>query len=238
MKNIFKPVVAAGLVLIAAAPIMDAPAMAQAQPATVKDIGVVDLQYVAAASNAYKTAEQQRPEYYKAYYDQAKQRSDAIEAQLKPLVDKLRADSQAANPDRTVLQQQAAAIQQIDQQGQRELSQIMQPVALSQEYVDEQLEDVLPRAIEAAAQKRGVGLIFNRGATVVYRSSAYDMNQAVVDELNTLLPVAQLVPPPGWLPRQLREQQAAQAAAANAGAAANAAPAQPAQQAGPAADSR
>ena len=53
--------------------------------------------------------------------------------------------------------------------------------------------------------------------------AAHNMNQAVLDELNTLLPSVQIVPPQGWLPEELREQQAAQ----QQGQAA--APAQPAQ---------
>ena len=46
--------------------------------------------------------------------------------------------------------------------------------------------------------------------SVLYADNAYNMNQAVLDELNTLIPSAQLVPPAGWLPREIREQQQAQ----------------------------
>lgn len=207
MKALFTSAAAAAFVVMAVSPVLAAPAAAQ----DLKAIGIVDLPYIMAQSNAYKTAEQQRPTTYKAQYDQAKTRSNQIEAQLKPMVDKLQADSKAANPNRQQLQQQAATIQQIDQNGQREINQIMAPVILSQNYVEEQIQDKLSTAIDNAAKARGVSIILNRDNVVVYRAASYDMNQAVIDELNKVLPSAQLTPPPGWLPREMREQQAAQA---------------------------
>jgi hypothetical protein len=45
-------------------------------------------------------------------------------------------------------------------------------------------------------------------------NNAYNLNQDILNELNTLLPSAQLVPPTGWEPRELREARAQQAAAA------------------------
>ncbi|HEX7711497.1 MAG TPA: OmpH family outer membrane protein [Sphingomonadaceae bacterium] len=215
MKLLLQPVAAAGLILMAAGPLAVAPAAAQ----ELKTVGVVDLPYVLAQSSAYKTAEQQRPVTYKTQYDQAKTRSDQLKAQIQPMVDKLQADSKQPNANRSALQQQASAIQQLDQNGQNELNQILAPVALSQEYVQEQIQDKLGQAVENAAKAKGVSLILNRDNIVVYRAQSYDMNQAVIDELNKLLPTAQLVPPPGWLPREMREQQAAQQPAGAAPAA-------------------
>lgn len=219
MKFLLKPALAAGLVLIAASPLVEAPAAAQ----ELKTVGVVDLPYVMAQSSAYKNAEQLRPQTYKQYYDQAKTRSDQLKAQIQPMADKLQADSKLPNADRAKLQQQYATIQQLEQNGQNELQQIMAPVILSQDYVQEQINDKLAQAVENAAKAKSVSLILNRDNVVVYRAASYDMNQAVIDELNRLLPVAQLVPPPGWLPRDLREQQGG-----GDQQAASAAPAQPA----------
>ncbi len=215
MKALFGPVLAAGLVFAATGALVAAPASAQ----VVKGIGVIDPTTVVNTSAAYKTAEAQRPVTYKAYYDQAKARNDQINAQLKPLVDKFEADRAAPNPNTADLQKQAAAIQQIDQQGQRELQQILIPVVFSQEYVDEQIQAVLPKAIETVATKKNISLIFNRGSgAVVYRDQAYNINADVTAELDIQLPTAQLTPPPGWLPRELREQQAAQNGGAPAAA--------------------
>jgi Skp family chaperone for outer membrane proteins len=214
MKFLLKPVMTAGLVLMAASPFVAAPAVAQ----DLKSVGVVDLPYVMGQSSAYKTAEQQRPTTYKAQLDQAKTRSDQLKAQIQPMVDKLQADSKLPNANRATLQQQASTIQQLEQNGQNELNQILAPVALSQAYVQEQIQDKLGQALENAAKAKGVSLILNRENIVVYRAANYDMNQAVTDELNKLLPTAQLVPPPGWLPRDMREQQAQQQAAQQAAA--------------------
>ncbi len=211
MKMLFKPALAAGIAIAAlSAPAALAPAAAQ----TVQGIGVVNAPLVIANSAAYKTAAQQRPVTYKAQIDQANARRTAIAGQLQPMYTKLQADSQAANANQAALQQQANAIQQIEQNGQRELQQILAPVQLSQAYVEEQITDKLSDAIQAAAKKKNVTLILSPEAVIFADNAAYNMNQAVLDELNALIPSAQLVPPQGWLPREVREQQEQQQAAA------------------------
>lgn len=203
MKILLKSAVAAGLMLSAAS-VAVAPAAAQ----VVKGIGVVNYEAVIANSNAYKTSQQQRETTYKAQFDAAKAKKAQVEAQLKPLVDKFNADSRAATPNVPALQQQAATIQQMEQNGQRDIQTIMQPVALSGAYVEEQINDKIDAAIQAAASKNKVGLILSPDS-VLHADESYNLTQQVLNELNALLPSAQLVPPQGWLPRQMREQQAA-----------------------------
>jgi Skp family chaperone for outer membrane proteins len=178
---------------------------------------VVNPQAVIVNSTAFRTAQQQRPVTYKPQIDQATARREAIAAQLQPLYEKLQADSQAPNAaqNQAALQQQYAQIQQIEGTGERELNQILAPVQLSVAYVEEQLTDQLPAAIQAAATKKNVSLVLSPEG-VLYGAAPYNMNQDVLAELNTLLPTAQLVPPQGWLPREMREQQEAQAQAAAA----------------------
>lgn len=213
MKLLFKPVVAIGLAAAALSPFTAAPAAAQSAQGA-QGIGAINLPAVVVNSNAYKVAEQQRPVTYKPQLDQAESRRTAISAQLQPLVDKFNADRQAANPNQQALQTQAAQIQQIEQNGQRELQQILAPVAMSQAYVREQIEERLDEAVQAAATKNKVSIILDvSGGQVVFAAAQHNMTQAVINELNTLLPNAQLVPPQGWLPREVREQQAAAAAA-------------------------
>ena len=208
MKILLKSAVAAGLMLSAAS-IAVTPAAAQ----VVKGIGVVNYEAVIANSNAFKTSQQQRETTYKAQFDAAKAKKAQVEAQLKPMVDKFNADSRAASPNVPALQQQAATIQQIEQNGQRDIQNIMQPVALSGAYVEEQINDKIDAAIKAAASKSKVGLILTPDS-VLHADESYNLTQQVLNELNALLPSAQLVPPQGWLPRQMREQQAAQQGAA------------------------
>jgi Skp family chaperone for outer membrane proteins len=221
MMNLLKPAAAAGLALAAiASPLAVAPASAQAA----RTIGVVNAAAVVANSNAYRTAAEQRQTTYKAQIDQANARQQAIAQQLQPLYQQLQTASRAATPNQQALQQQAAQIQQIEQAGQQELQQIAAPVLLSQAYVEEQIQAQLSTAIQNAARKQNVNLVITP-ENVLYADASYNLNQAVLDELNTLIPSVQVVPPEGWLPRELREQQAQAQQGQAAPAAAPAAPA-------------
>lgn len=194
------------LALAAPAAVMAAaPASAQ----MVKGLAVANPTAIVALSNAYKVAEQQRPVTYKPQIDQANARKAAIENQLRPLVTKLQTDARAANPNQASIQQQYAQIQQIEQSGQNEINNILQPVALSRAYVVEQIGDKLEQATRQAMTKQRVDILIDASA-VINAPETYNLNQAILNELNAILPTAQLVPPAGWVPRAQREQQAAQ----------------------------
>src|SRR3546814_9661270 len=62
-------------------------------------------------------------------------------------------------------------------------------------------------ALKSAMTKNKVDLVLQPGATVSYQP-AVDITNAVVTELNTLVPSAQIVPPAGWEPGQQQQQQA------------------------------
>ncbi len=229
MKKIVASALAAGLAM-GAVPALTVPAAAQ----VVRGIGVVNLPAIVANSNAYRTAEQQRQVTYKPQLDQAEARRAQIAAQLQPLITRFNTDRQAANANQQSLQQQAQQIQTIEQNGQRELQQMLAPLALSRAYVQEQIEDKLEAAVQAAARRKNITLILdpNSGA-VIYADQAYNLTQDVLNEVNTALPAAQLVPPQGWVPREIRQQQEAAAAAQAAQAGQPAAqPQQPAQPTG------
>lgn len=219
MIKLLKPALAAGLAAAAlASPAMLAPAAAQ----QVAGIGVVSPQAVLVNSTAFQTAQQQRPATYKTQIDQANARRQAIATQLRPLYERLQNESRAANAaqNQAALQQQYSQIQQIEAAGQQELNQLLEPVQLSQAYVEEQITDQLSTAIQNAATKKNVTLVITP-ESVLYAAAPYNMNQDVLAELNALIPAAQLVPPQGWLPREMREQQEAQAAAQGQQPAAN-----------------
>ena len=221
MKIMSKSLVAASLMLAGSQLAFVAPAAAQA----VKGIAVANPTAIVALSNAFKVAEQQRPVTYKAQIDQANARKTQIEAQLRPMATKLQADAQAPNAasNQAALQQQYAQIQQIEQSGQNEINQILQPVALSRAYVVEQIGDKLEQATKQAMTKQKIEILLD-AQSVINAGEPYNLNQAILNEVNVLLPSAQLVPPAGWLPRAQREQQAQQ----QGGTPAAAAPATPA----------
>jgi Skp family chaperone for outer membrane proteins len=224
MKTLLKSVAATGLMLAAAQP-----ALVQAQAAAgplVPGLAIADLDGVVANSNAYKTAQQQRPVTYKAQIDQAEARRKAITAQLTPLVNKFNTDRQA-NAAPAALQQQAGQIQQIQQAGEQELRQILQPVGYSEAYVQEQIAEKLDAAVKAAMTKKKISLLLSPQAVTAFNNNAYNINQDIVTELNAAMPSAQLVPPTGWEPREVREQRAQQAAQQGQPAATPAQPAGP-----------
>jgi len=211
---------AAGLAFaaVSAQPALAAkPAPAAAAPATggtiVQGLGVASFDAVIANSNAFKTAETQRQTTFKAQFDQAQTRQNALNAQIKPLIDKFNADRQGGKVTQAALEQQAGSIQQIQENGKAELQRILQPVGLSQAYVNEQIEDKLNDAVKAAMTKKGVSILISPDAILAVNGGAYNLNQDILNELNTSIPSAQLVPPAGWEPRQVREQRAQQAAA-------------------------
>jgi hypothetical protein len=90
-------------------------------------------------------------------------------------------------------------------------------INLAQAYVQEQIVAKLDDALKAAMTKAKVQVVLKEAATESY-VPAMDITNAVVAELNTLVPSVGIVPPQGWRPGQ---QGQAPAAAAPAPAAAN-----------------
>ena len=215
MSKLLKTAFAASLMLGIAA---TQPALAQkaAAPAAggtlVPGLAVANLDAVIANSNAFRTAQQQRPVTYKPQLDAAEARRKALEAQITPMIDKFNKDQQAPGANQTALAQQAQSIQALQQSGQQELQKLVAPVALSETYVTEQIEDKLDQAVKNAMGKKNVSILLNPQAIVAVNNNAYNLNPDILAELNTLIPSATLVPPQGWEPRQMREARAQQAA--------------------------
>lgn len=240
MTKIFKALCGTAMALALVSPAVaqkkdkaaPAPAAASTGP-VVPGLGIANLNAAVAGSNAFQVAGQQRQTTYKATYDAAQARANQVDAELKALADKFNADKTAKKPD-AVLQQSVVAYQQRQERGKEEIRQILMPVMLSEAYVEEQITDKLDQAVQAAMNKRGVTLVLQPD-TVIARANAYEMTPAIIAELNALIPSANIVPPQGWVPRQIREQQAAQQQGQQPAAAA---PAQAPRPAGPQTDGR
>lgn len=247
MKTIVRTLAVAGLMLgashaaLAAKP--EAPAASAVTGPTVPGLAIVDMESVVANSNAFKVAQQQRPVTYKATYDSAEAKKNQLTTQLRALAEKFDRDRQAPSANtpagQASLQQQYENIQRIQQGGQQELQTILRPVALSEAYVTEQISDKIGAAVQAAMTKNKITIAVNPSAVVAAAGTYYSLNQAIIDELNTAIPAAQLVPPTGWEPREIREQRAAAAAQQGQQPAAAGQPApRPATPAGPSPDGR
>ena len=200
----------------------------------VPGLGIANIDAIRVNSNAYRAADTQRTTDYAAVIQQAQTRAQQLDAQLAPMAEAIRRAQAAPNASQPAAQaaiaQQIAQFQSLQQNGQQEVQRMLLPVELSKAYVDEQINDKMSQAVEAVVTQRRISLLIPPDM-ILHADNAYNMNQPILDQLNVLLPTAQINPPPGWLPRQLREQQAQQAAAAagqQPGAAAPTAPAAPA----------
>lgn len=188
-------------------PAAPAPTAQRAGP-IVAGLGVADLQAAMAKSNAYRVAQQNRQNTYRPTLDAAQARARAIDAQLKPLIDQFNADRAAKKPD-AVLQGEYAQIQSIQAAGEAEIKTMLAPIELSEAYVREQIADKMGQAVNNVMSKRGITLLLGPDA-VILASQNYDVTDAVVAELNLLVPSVQIVPPAGWVPRAEREAAAQQ----------------------------
>ncbi len=204
MKHFFK---AASLALAATTATVSLASPVAAQQ--IKGIAYADLEAAARQSSAYTNAAQQRQTTYTAQIQQAQAARQADAARLQPLADQFNAARAAATPDQAQLQTLYGQIQQIQNQSEANLQQILQPVALSEAYVNEQISGQLKAAVDAARTRAKVSLLLGAGA-VIDGDDSYDLTDEVTAELNRLIPSAQIVPPAGWVPASQRERQATQ----------------------------
>jgi len=210
-KLLTSAALAAALALGAATPVVAAAPAAAAGP----EIAYANPDGVVQASNAFQVANQQRQTTYKAQFDAFEKRRNELSAQMQTLQQAFEKARTAPNANQAALQQQAQQIQALQQSAQAELQQLSQPIAYSQAYVSEQIAEKMPAAVNAAMAKRGVKLLLSQ-ESVILESPSYNLNPAIVAELNALIPNAQIVPPAGWEPRQVREARAQQQGAAPA----------------------
>lgn len=192
----------------AAAPAPAAAAPAGVRPQIAPGVAVANLEGAIENSNAFRAGIQQAQSYYKPSIDAAQAKFAEYNARLKTMVDQLNADAAAKKPD-TVLEQQYTAIKKVQAQRDEEVAGLLRPYQLSEAYIREQIEGKLNQALQNVVSKRGITLLL-RPESFYYAAPPYDITGAVVQELNVLVPSVQIAPPAGWLPRELREQQAQQ----------------------------
>jgi len=151
---------------------------------------------------------------YKPQIDAFNARKTAIDADLKTKGDAIqKALTAAGNKPTPAIETQYQAFQQSQQSAQAELQRMGQPIALANAYVEEQITAKLSDALKAAMAKAKVDLVLAPDATVSYQPTV-DITDAVVTEINALVPSVSITPPAGWQPG--RQGQAAAPAAAPA----------------------
>ncbi|HWV60481.1 MAG TPA: OmpH family outer membrane protein [Sphingopyxis sp.] len=200
MKKIF----AASALAIAAlsvSPILSAPALAQA-----KGVGVADVRIAAARSTAFQTASKQIETTYKAQIDQQQSRGQTLQAEINVLIAKYNEEAKKTPQNQAALQAAAKAVQDKRQAAQQELGQIGAPVDLAIAYVEDQISVRMNEAIKAAMTAKRVDLLLNPDA-VLARENNVDITDAVVTELNRILPSVSTAVPAGYQPGQLVQQR-------------------------------
>lgn len=223
-----KKIITASALAIAAlsvSPMLAAPAAAQARA-----IAVADVRVAAAKSNAFTVASQQIETTYKAQIDQQNTRGQTLQAEMNVLIAKYNEEAKKTPQNQAAMQAAAKAVQDKRQSASAELSKIGAPVELAIAYVEDQISVRMNEAIKAAMTTKKVDLLLNPDAVLARENNA-DLTDAVVVELNRILPNVSIAVPAGYQPGQLVQQRNQQLmdAARNAqpGAAPAAAPAAP-----------
>ena len=175
----------------------------------VPGLGIANIDAIVINSRAFQSAQQQRGIVYKAQIDAANARSQAINAELKTMVDKFNLDKKAPGANQEALQQQAQAIQASQGYGQQEVNRILEPVALSDAYVNEQIRARLDPAIKTAMAKTRISIVFAPNQIIGF-NNGYNLNPAILTELNALIPSLDIKPPAGWEPAAVRAARAQQ----------------------------
>lgn len=186
---------------LSVSPILSAPALAQA-----KGVGVADVRAAAARSNAFQTASTQIETTYKAQIDQQQSRGQTLQAEVNVLIAKYNEEAKKTPQNQTTLQAAAKAVQDKRQAAQTELGRIGAPVDLAIAYVEDQISVRMNEAIKAAMTAKKVDLLLNPDA-VLARENNVDITDAVVTELNRILPNVSTAVPAGYQPGQLVQQR-------------------------------
>ncbi|MEZ0498350.1 OmpH family outer membrane protein [Sphingomonas sp. IW22] len=198
------------LIAAALAPIaLATPAVAQ-----VNGIAVADPENAVLQSNAWKTAVSQIQTTYKAQIDQAQARQNAVQTELRPLVEAFNKARSAPNANEAALRTQATAIQQKEQAANAEIQRMTQPAQRARAYAAEQIGAQLQAAVNAAMTRKQVTLLLRPEAAVQAQPST-DITADVTTELNRLVPNVSITPPANWQPGG-QQQAGAPAAPAQA----------------------
>ncbi|HEX2814057.1 MAG TPA: OmpH family outer membrane protein [Sphingopyxis sp.] len=200
MKKIFTAS-ALAIAALSVSPMVAAPAAAQA-----RSTAVADVRAAAAKSNAFTVASQQIQTTYKAQIDQQETRGQTLQAEMNVLIAKYNEEAKKSPQNQTALQAAAKAVQDKRTAAQEELGKIGEPVELALAYVEDQISVRMNEAIKAAMTAKKVDLLLQPDA-VLARENNVDITDAVVVELNKILPSVTITPPAGYKPGQLVQQR-------------------------------
>jgi len=199
---------ALGLAILSMPIAISVPAVAQSRTS----IAIANYEAAVVKSQAYQVAVTQMKTTYKVDIDATTARAASLQVEIKPLVDAYNAAAKQPGANQQTVQPQAQALQAKRNSGQQELARLQQRVTLATAYVEEQVAKQLEAAVKAAMKAKKVDLVLTPQAAIA-REPYVDITDAIVLELNRLVPSASITPPTGWRPGQA-QQPAQQPAAA------------------------
>ncbi|MEH6702525.1 OmpH family outer membrane protein [Parasphingorhabdus sp.] len=200
-KTILKSA-AVAMVAMTAPALMSVPAIAQSK----SGIAMANYPAAMAKSQAYTVAMTQMQTTYKADIDAINARAAALQTEMKPIVDAYNTAVQKPGATAQSVQPQAQALQTKQQSAKQELSGLRQRIDLATAYVEEQIALKLEAAVKATMKTKNVDLVLSPDA-VVAREPHVDITDAIVLELNKLVPSVSITPPAGWEPGKANQPQ-------------------------------
>lgn len=180
--------------------------------AQARSVAVVDVEAAIRGSQAWQNALTSIRTTYASQIQAAQTRSQALEAEIKPLVDAYNAAAQQPNATPESVRPYAQPLQQKQQAAQAELQRLNQPISLARAYVQEQIAAQLDASVKAAMAAKQVDLALPPQAVIVISNPEVNLTDEVVTEINRRVQSVQVQPPAGWQPGQT-QQQAQQPAA-------------------------
>lgn len=187
---------------LSVSPILSAPAMAQSKTG----IAVADVRAAAARSNAFTVASQQIETTYKSLIDQQNSRAQTLQAEINVLIARYNEEAKKTPQNKAALQTAGQAVQDKRASATQELKTLTAPVDLALAYVEDQISVRMNEAIKGAMTARKVDLLLNPDA-VMARENNVDITDAVVAELNRILPNVSTAVPAGYQAGQLVEEK-------------------------------
>lgn len=186
-------------VLAGSAALLALPAAAQTA-----GIATVSPDAVIFSTKAFGAANQQIGTTYKAQLDQASQQQQALDTQIRTLIDTNKdgqvsqAELQAAQAQNSAIGNQVRAAQQKAQPG---IEQLQAPAVKAQAYALEQVALKYDPALQAVARAKSINIVLAPNA-IVYAPPATDISAAVTAELDRTTPTVAITPPANWQPAQ------------------------------------
>ena len=194
-------------------PLAIIPAAAQSKTG----IAVVNLQDALARSNAMASATQQIQETYRELIEQRNARAGTLQAEVDVLTARIDEENKKPTPDRALVETMAQERQSSVESAQQELNRISAPYELAAAYAQDQITVHLTNAVANTVKRLNIDLLLRPNTVISYEPHVL-VTDAIIAELNVLVPTASITPPQGYRPGQLTEQAAAAARAAAAAA--------------------